>query len=277
VLAGQQRGRADHRDLHARQRGDKGRAHRHLGLAEAHVADDQPVHRAALFQIGHHIGDGRKLVVGFLIGEAGGKGLPHRMRRLQDRGVAQRAFGRDPHQPVGDLLDAFLQLGLLGLPGAAAQTVQKPLFMAIAAEQFDVLDRQVKLGVVGIFQRDAGMGGAKRGDRLDPQIAADAMFDMHHQIAGRQRIDLAQEVLGLALARRGFPTSRSPSTSCSEITARPGAVNPASSAQTTRNSPPLPGRHGAKILQFLHPSGPDRPASPSTARARHRTTLASTT
>jgi hypothetical protein len=78
----------------------------------------------------------------------------------------------------------------------------KALFMAIAAEQFDILDRQVKLCVFGIFQHDAGMRRAQRGDRLDPQIAPDAMLDMHHQIAGRQRVDLAQEVLGLALAAR---------------------------------------------------------------------------
>jgi hypothetical protein len=44
------------------------------------------------------------------------------------------------------------------------------------------------------------MRRAQRGDRLDPQIAPHAMLDMHHQIAGRQRVDLAQEVLGLALA-----------------------------------------------------------------------------
>ena len=114
--------------------------------------------------------------------------------------MAQGAFRRDPHQPVGDLLDPFLQLGLLRLPGPAAQTVEQALFMAIAAEKLDVLDRQVKLCILGIFQHDAGMRRAKGGDRLDPEIAPDAMLDMHHQIAGRQRIDLAQEVVGLALA-----------------------------------------------------------------------------
>ncbi len=54
-------------------------------------------------------------------------------------------FRRDPHQPVRDLADPLLQLGLLGLPGATAQPVEQPLFMAIAAEKLDVLDRQVKL------------------------------------------------------------------------------------------------------------------------------------
>ncbi len=69
--------------------------------------------------------------------------------------LAQQAFGGDPDQPVGDLADALLQPRLLGLPRAAAQPVQQPLFMAVAGQQFDVFDRQVKPVAAGIFQRDA--------------------------------------------------------------------------------------------------------------------------
>ncbi len=45
MLARQQRRRRDHRHLHARHGRDKGRAHRHLGLAKADIAANQPVHR----------------------------------------------------------------------------------------------------------------------------------------------------------------------------------------------------------------------------------------
>ena len=47
MLAREQRGRHDDRHLHAVHGGDEGGAQRHLGLAEADVAADQPVHRPA--------------------------------------------------------------------------------------------------------------------------------------------------------------------------------------------------------------------------------------
>jgi hypothetical protein len=47
VLLGQQRGGRQHRHLLAAVHGHEGGAQRHLGLAEADVAADQPVHRLA--------------------------------------------------------------------------------------------------------------------------------------------------------------------------------------------------------------------------------------
>ena len=47
MLARQQRRRHHHGDLRAGHRGDEGGAQRHLGLAEADIAADQPVHRPA--------------------------------------------------------------------------------------------------------------------------------------------------------------------------------------------------------------------------------------
>jgi hypothetical protein len=70
VLARQQRGRHDHRDLLAVHRRDEGGAQRHLGLAEADVAADQPVHRLAAPEVVEHVVDRAVLVVGLLIGEA---------------------------------------------------------------------------------------------------------------------------------------------------------------------------------------------------------------
>ena len=67
------------------------------------------------------------------------------MLRLQHRRGSQGALGRDPDQPLGHLADAFLEARLLGLPGPTAQLVQKAFLMAELAEEFDILDRQVKL------------------------------------------------------------------------------------------------------------------------------------
>ncbi len=183
MLAGEQRRRTDYRHLHPRQRRHESRPHRDLGLAEAHVTHHQPVHRRTLFQVRHHIGNRRQLIVGLLIREPRRKGLPDRMRSLQNRRVAQGAFRRNPHQPVGNLLDALLELGLLRLPRPAAQPVQQAFLMPIAAEKLDILDGQVKLGIFGIFQHYTGMRGTQRRDRLDPKITPHAMFDMHHQVA----------------------------------------------------------------------------------------------
>ena len=58
VLACQKRRGADHRHLLARHGGDEGRPQRHLGLAEADVAADQPVHRLARSQVLRYVGDG---------------------------------------------------------------------------------------------------------------------------------------------------------------------------------------------------------------------------
>ncbi len=69
MLAGQQRGRADDRDLLARHRRDERRPQGHLGLAEADIAADQPVHRLARRQIVEHVGDRLQLVVGLRVGK----------------------------------------------------------------------------------------------------------------------------------------------------------------------------------------------------------------
>jgi hypothetical protein len=51
MLARQQRGRHHDRDLLAFECHGEGRAQRHLGLAEADVAADQPVHRTADLEV----------------------------------------------------------------------------------------------------------------------------------------------------------------------------------------------------------------------------------
>ena len=144
MLAREQRRRRDHRHLIARHRGDKGGAHRHLRLAKADIAADQPVHRPPRGEIGQNILDRALLVLGLLPGKARGKRLPGVMFGLEHRRAAQLALGRHPDEPFGHLADALLEAGLARLPRPPAEAVEKPLFLAITAEQFDVLNRQVK-------------------------------------------------------------------------------------------------------------------------------------
>ena len=74
--------------------------------------------------------------------------------------------------------------------------------MAIARQQFDILDRQIELRAFGVFQQQTFMGGTSGGHHLHPQIAADAVIHMHDQIAGAQRLCLGQEILGPPFAFR---------------------------------------------------------------------------
>ena len=71
VLFGEDRGRHEHRDLLAELRRLERRADRDLGLAEADVAADQPVHRAVAAHVAFDRGDRGELVLGLVVGELG--------------------------------------------------------------------------------------------------------------------------------------------------------------------------------------------------------------
>ena len=153
MLAGEERGRGDDRDLHAGHGGDEGGAQRHLGLAEADVAADEAVHGLAGFEVLEHVGDGGELVVGLGVGEAGAELLPGVVvGRREDGALAQRALGGDADQPLRHVADARLEPRLLRLPGAAAEAVEQALLVAVAGEELDVLDRQVELVAAGVFE-----------------------------------------------------------------------------------------------------------------------------
>ena len=124
MLAGEQGGRDDHRDLQPGHGGDEGGAQRDLGLAEADVAADQPVHRLARAEIGDDVGDGAVLVLGLLIGEAVGEGGIAGVG-LGDRAGAERALGGDLDQVAGDRADPLLHPRLAPLPGLAAEPVER--------------------------------------------------------------------------------------------------------------------------------------------------------
>ncbi len=73
MLFGQQRGGSQEGHLPAPRHGNEGGAQRHLGLAEAHIAADQPVHRARADHVLDHGVNGAALVGGFLEAEIVGK------------------------------------------------------------------------------------------------------------------------------------------------------------------------------------------------------------
>ena len=211
VLARKQRGGRNHGDLLAGHRRDEGRAHGDLRLAEADVAADQPVHRHPGVQVGQDVLDGRQLVLRLLVGKARAKRVPHVVGRLEDRRRAQHPLGRDPDQAVRDLADPRLHPGLLRLPGAAAELVEDPLVVAVAAQEFDVLDGQVEAVSTLVFEVDHLVGGAERVHHLETDVAPDAVIHMYDHVLGAEALVLGQEILGAtalpprAARRAGHP------------------------------------------------------------------------
>ena len=116
------------------------------------------------------------------------------------RRLMQLPLGRDLDQITRDLANAVLQLRLAGLPSAAAQLVEfdARLLRAVARQQFDVLHRQIEFGIVGVVKFEAVVRRAGDFQRLQADIAANAVLDMDHEIAGRKRRDLGDEILDLA-------------------------------------------------------------------------------
>ena len=69
VLLGEDRRRAEHERLLAVQRDRERRAHRHLGLAEADVAADEPIHRPRRLEVLLHRLDRLQLILGLAVRE----------------------------------------------------------------------------------------------------------------------------------------------------------------------------------------------------------------
>ena len=124
VLAGQQRGRHHHRHLLAAHRRDEGGAQGDLGLAESHIAADQPVHGTARGQVGQHVLHGAQLVVGLGIGESGAEFVEGALGRGESLAGFELARGGHGDQLLGHVADALLQARLAPLPGHAAQLVE---------------------------------------------------------------------------------------------------------------------------------------------------------
>ena len=124
VLAGEQRGRHHHRHLLAGKHREQARPQGDLGLAEADIAADQPVHGAAAREIVEHGVDAGGLVLGLLVRKAGGELVVEAVGRGDHRRLAQLAHRGDLDQLLGDVADALLEPGLARLPGDAAEPVE---------------------------------------------------------------------------------------------------------------------------------------------------------
>ena len=278
MLAGEQRRRHHDRDLPPVDGGGEGGAQRHLGLAEANVAAHEPVHRVARGEVAEHGLDGMRLVVGLVVGEAGAELVVDALGRHELHGGLQGAFRRDLDQPVGDLADAVLHPRLAALPAGAAEPVELRLgvLRAVARQEFEVLDRQEQLGILGVVQLQAIVRVSRDRDR--PQARRSGRC--RGRRGPRSRPARGSRPPGGNPARGeascGLRTRRSPRMSCSPMRARSPAVKPCSSPSTARATAPggKPKRlgeraHGFKLLQPVFGEGP-RAAGRATPHSRPR-------
>src|SRR6185312_3291906 len=84
------------------------------------------------------------------------------------------------------------------LPSLAAEAVQAdPLALAsVAAEELDILDRDVELVAARIFERDAVVRYLADGNLRQPFVAPDSMISVDNQVPGRERRQLLVEGRG---------------------------------------------------------------------------------
>ena len=200
VLAREQGRGNDDRGLLAVDRGGEGGAQRDLGLAEADVAADEPVHRPARREIVERRLDGVGLVLRLVIGKARAEFVVEPFGRDEPRRRARHALRGDADQFARHFAHALLQPRLARLPARGPQAIEFALLGAVARQQFEILDRQEQPIAAGVMNLQAVVRRARRLDRLQADEAADAVIDMHDEVARRERRGFRQHVLRAPLA-----------------------------------------------------------------------------
>lgn len=221
VLLGQQRGRREEGHLLAAGDRDEGGAQRHLGLAEAHVAADQAVHRLGRDHVLHHGVDRGLLVGGFLEAEVVGEHFVVGGRVAEGMALPRGAAGVDVEQLGGRVAHLLGGLALGLFPLAGAQPVQRRLVGAdagVAADLVQLRDGHVERGLVGVLQVQHflqerlafGIGALAQVHVDQAAVAADAVRGVDHRVADvelgqvlDQRLDVADLFLLLVAPARG--------------------------------------------------------------------------
>ena len=207
MLPGQQGGGGQKGALLAAHHALEGRAQGNLGLAHAHVAAEQAVHRVGLFHVLLDLGGGVELVVGLVILKAGLEiVLPVAIGR-EGVSLGLPAPGVQFNELLGHLLGGLFHLGAGALPFGAAQLCQLYLFLVtgggVAAEQIQLGHRHIQHVGAGILHLEVVLGSALHLQPLDTGVHADAVALVHHIVPGLDVRKAGQGVFVL-LAFFGF-------------------------------------------------------------------------
>ena len=237
VLAREQRGRHEHRDLRAVEHRLGRGAQRDLGLAVADVAADQPVHRDRPLHVGLRLLDRLQLVGRLLVRErlldlllerAVGRERVTRCR--EPAAVEDDELGRDVAHRLADPRTRLLPVR------AAHLRELRFLAAGVLADEPDVLGVDVDAVAALELDDEAVARDAEHLARFHAEVAADAVHAVHDEVAGGEALVV---VLALRRAPRGVRcTRRRPVRSASAMSARcaPGSTAPRSSGATTTSA-----------------------------------------
>ena len=201
VLPGQQGGGGQDGALFAAhdalERGPQG----HFGLADAHVAAEQAVHRVAALHVLFDLGGGVELVVGLIVLEAGLKiALPVAVRREGIAGGLPPP-GIQLDQLLRHLLGGLFDFGAGALPLGAAELGQLDLFLVagggVTAQQVQLGDGHIQHIRAGILDLQIILDGTLHFQPLDARIHADAVALVDHIVAGFDVRQAGQGILVL--------------------------------------------------------------------------------
>ena len=125
VLIGQHRRRHHHRHLLAVGGCLEGGADGHFGLAEAHIATHQAVHRTWLLHVGFHVLRGFQLVGRVFVGEGGLQFVLHVAVLAVGKAFLLQSGSIEADEVAGDVLHLRLHTLLHAFPSVATNPVQR--------------------------------------------------------------------------------------------------------------------------------------------------------
>ena len=189
-------GRQERRLLAVHHRLERG-AHRHFGLAVAHVAAQQAIHRRGRFHVALDVGDGGGLVGRGVVLE-GVFELPLPMAVGAERVAGHRlARGVELEQLFGHVAHGFADPALRALPRRAAQLVERRLAgAAVFLDQVEPLDGHEELVVAGVAELHELLRGVAHANLLQPDELADAVIDMDDVVAHFEIAKVREKGLG---------------------------------------------------------------------------------
>ncbi len=197
VLLGEDRRRREDQHLLAvGRRLDRG-AQRHLGLAEADVAADQPVHRPLRLHVGLDRVDRVELVDGLLVRELGLELLDQLAVRREPVTTTGAPLGVEVDQLARHLVRGLARAGLDRLPALAAELRQRRMPRSaghVAGDLGQLVDGDEDLVVAVVLELEVVARDAADGLGVEAVEARDPVVLVDHVVAGPQVGEAAQRV-----------------------------------------------------------------------------------
>ena len=189
VLLGEDRGRREQQHLPAVDGDGEGGAHRDLGLAEADVAADEPVHRPRRLEVLLDRLDRCLLVRRLAIGEARLELRQPLAREVVRDSLARLALRVELDQVAGELADGLARARLERLPRLAAELRERGrrgVGADVARDLAELLVRHVEPVLAAEGEQEVVARDAGDGVRLEAEQPADAVILVHDVVAGAE-------------------------------------------------------------------------------------------